>query len=253
MKRLVWAGGILVYILFLIAMAPATVFFRIFDDHGHYRIMTENASGTIWHGTAQSLMVKFPDRPALSIGEASWSLNPIVLLSGRLSADLKFSGNLNGRTQIVLDTNSIRFQQTDLGFPAAFLAYIEPGLNLYPLQGVLQARSHDFLLRTDDYLGQAELTWTQAAMVLSKPQPLGQYQFSVTANGKNIQFQLHSKQDNLFNLDGSGNWSRKSGFSFKGSAAALASEPELTKLLDVMGQKQPDGSYAIHYMRSGSN
>ncbi|MBZ0105220.1 MAG: type II secretion system protein N [Sulfuricella denitrificans] len=252
MKRLAWAAsGILGYLLLLIAMAPASVIFRMLGNPGQYRIMAENTAGTFWQGSAKGLHLKALDKPALSLGDASWSLNPFSLLSGRLSADLRFNGELDGHAKITFGTNSIRFRQTDLRFPAAFLAYFEPGLSLYPLQGVLQVRSQDFLWQKNNNLGQAELAWERAEIVLGKHRPLGQYHAAVSANGKNILFTLQSEQDSPLNLIGTGNWSATSGFSFKGSASVLAHEPELTALLGATGQRQADGSYPVEFIRSG--
>lgn len=248
MKRAYWAGILLLYMAFLAITAPSSMLFwaanKLFSP---YTITAESSSGTIWHGEARGTVLAGKGQQALHLGQASWSLNLLRLLSGKLSADLVLTGNsTKGHGNVVLGMHSLRLQQVDLSTPAALLAYVTPRLGLWQLQGVLNIRSNEFLLQPGHYQGNGEITWEQAGISLSKVNPIGSYHATFSGMEKAIQIQLQTQTGPL-ELVGKGNWSQPAGFEFDGSAKAREHEPELRNLLGLIGKPNQDGFYTIKF------
>lgn len=249
LKRAYWAGILLLYIVFLVATAPASMLFwaanKLFSPD--FTLTAENSSGTLWDGEARGIVLSTKDKKTLHYGQASWSLNLLWLLSGKLSADLILAGDsIKGNGKVILGKHSIRLRQVNLSIPAALLADMAPRLGMWPLQGVVNIRSKEFLLQPDHYQGEGEATWAQAGISLSKVNPLGSYQITFSGTGKAIQFQLQTKTGAL-ELAGKGNWSQPAGFEFNGSAKAREHESELRHLLGLIGKPNQNDSYTIKF------
>jgi len=246
MKWAYWAGILLLYVVFLAATAPSSILFWAINKHfGPHTITLENSRGTLWHGEAQSIVLAAKGQQALQLGQASWSLNPLWLMSGKLSADIMLTGDsTQGHGKLILGPHNISFQQVNLSIPAALLAYVEPRLAMWPLQGKLKIRSSEFLLQPDSYQGNGEITWEQAGISISKINPIGNYHATFSGTGKAIHIQLQTQSGPL-ELTGKGNWSQTAGIEFNGKAKAREHGPELRNLLDLIGKPDQDNFYTI--------
>lgn len=76
--------GILLFLVFLIARAPAAMLTLALDDTMPATLL--DLSGTLWSGDADLLMSGMP------IGRLSWSFRPAELLQGKLGYDLGLDG-----------------------------------------------------------------------------------------------------------------------------------------------------------------
>lgn len=249
MKRAYWAGILLLYVVFLVATAPASILFWAANKHFGpvFTLTAENSSGTLWDGEARGIVLSTKDKKTRHLDQASWSLNLLWLLSGKLSADLMLAGDsIKGHGNLILDRNSIRLQQVNLSIPAALLADMAPRFGMWPLQGMVNIRSNSFLLQPDHYQGEGEATWAQAGISLSKVNPIGSYQITFSGTGKAVQFQLQTKTGPL-ELIGKGNWSQPASFEFNGSAKAREHESELRHLLGLIGKPNQDHSFTIKF------
>lgn len=249
MKRAHWAGIFLLYVVFLAATAPASILFWAANKHfsPDFTLTAENSSGTLWDGEARGIVLTTKDKKTLHLDQASWSLSLLRLLSGKLSADLMLVGDsIKSQGKIILDRHGIRLQQVNLSIPAALLADMVPRLGMWPLQGMANIHSKEFLLQPDHYQGEGEATWAQAGISLSKTYPIGSYQITFSGTGKAIQFQLQTKTGPL-ELIGKGNWSQPAGIEFNGSAKAREHEPEFRNLLALIGKPNQDHSYTIKF------
>ncbi|MEW9797736.1 type II secretion system protein N [Alteromonas sp. CYL-A6] len=81
-SRSLWiAGGILAFVIFLIAYLPASqVLGRLSLPKN---VSVSGISGTLWEGKARLIVAN-----GLPIENLRWSLNPLSLLAGRISAEL---------------------------------------------------------------------------------------------------------------------------------------------------------------------
>ncbi|MFN3398642.1 MAG: type II secretion system protein N, partial [Sulfurimicrobium sp.] len=234
MKWPYWAGALLLYAAFLIATAPASLLFWAANSYfSPYAITAESSEGTLVAGGAQGIVLTARNQPVLQLGQASWSLNPLWLLAGKLSADLMLAGDgVKGHGKLILGPHSLRFQQASLSVPAALLSYVEPRLDMWPLKGILNIRSNEFLLQPDHYQGDGEITWEQAGTTLVEINPIGSYHATFSGTGKAIHIQVET-QAGALELSGKGDWSQAAGFEFDGSAKAREHEAELRHLLDL--------------------
>jgi hypothetical protein len=249
MKRAYWAGILLLYVVFLVATAPASILFWAANKHfsPDYTFTAESSSGTLWDGEARGIVLSTKDKKTLHLEQASWSLDLLWLLSGKLSADLMLAGDgIKGNGNVILGMHSIRLRQVNFSIPAALLPYMAPRLGMWPLQGMVNIRSKEFLLQPDHYRGEGEVTWAQAGISLSKVNPIGSYQITFSGIGKAIQFQLQTKTGPL-ELIGKGNWSQPASFEFNGSAKTREHESELRNLLGLIGKPNQDHSYTIKF------
>lgn len=248
MKHSHWAGILLLYAMFLAAAAPASILLWAANRHfSPYTITAESCSGTLWHGEARGMVLAAKNKQDLHLGQATWSLNLFWLLSGKLSADLTLTGNgANGHGNVVLGRNSVGLRQLDLAIPAASLAYLDPLLGMWSLEGIVHIRSNELLLQPGNNQGKGEATWEQAGISLSKINPIGTYHVTFSGTGEEIQILLQS-QSGALELSGKGSWSQPAGFKFRGSAKALEHEPELRRLLGLIGKPNQDNSYTIQF------
>ena len=86
-SRILWiVGGILAFLLFVIAYMPAAqVLGRVSLPNN---VQVSGVSGTIWNGNAQQVVVN-----NLPVSLVEWDIHPFSLLLGKISADIK-GGNL---------------------------------------------------------------------------------------------------------------------------------------------------------------
>lgn len=249
MKHAYWAGTLLLYAVFLVATAPSSILFWAANKHfsPYYALTAESSSGTLWHGAARGIVLAAKDGQALHLDQASWSPSLLWLLSGKFSTNITLTGNsVKGHGIVVLGIGSLELQQMDISMPAALLAYMEPRLGMWPLEGLLNIRSNEFLLQSGHYQGEGKVTWEQAGISLSKINPIGNYHATFSGTGKAVQIQLQTQTGPL-ELVGKGNWSQPAGFKFNGSAKAREHEPELRKLLGLFGKPNQDNIYIIKY------
>jgi len=243
MRWLYWAGGVLLYFAFLAVTAPADILLWAINRFGPASVVAEGASGTLWQGEARQISFTPKGGQAVAIGPLSWQIHPLRLLLGELSSGVKLDGSVSGKADLSLGVQRIVIRQLDLSLPAAWLATLQPGLDLWQPGGTLTLRSQDFALQSGQYSGQGEITWEQAVLGISPVRPLGNYQAEISGAGKAIQFQVQTRSGPL-ELQGNGAWTPL-GLEFTGTAWARGREVELRNLLGMMGSLKPDGRYAI--------
>jgi len=244
MRFFYWAGGILLYLVFLAATAPVDALLWTLNSLGPGGVVAEGASGTLWMGEARRIVITPGGGQAVSIGPASWKIHPLRLLLGELSVGVRLDGSVRGKADFSLGARGVAFRQLDVSLPAAWLAtLLQPGIEMWQPGGTLTLRSRNLALQSGNYGGKGEIAWEQAALGISPVRPLGNYLAEISGAGKSIQFQIHTRSGPLEIL-GNGAWSQL-GLEFTGSARAREKEANLSSLLGMMGNRQPDGSYAL--------
>lgn len=245
MKRLYWVGAFLLYAAFLAALAPAGTLLWGINLLGNNKIMAESTSGTLWHGEARGMTFAPQGRPAAAIGRISWKIRPLKLLLGKVETAVELSGNgIRGQGLLGFGSQTLSIRQLDATLPAAWLAYLQPTLNGWQIDGTLKIRSNEFSLQSNRFSGRAEITWEQAALGISPVRPLGTYHGEISGTGQEMQILLQTLSGPL-QVAGKGIWSPSAGFAFNGTAKALAREAELRNLLGLIGKPGPNNRYAI--------
>ncbi|TRX57891.1 type II secretion system protein N [Thalassomonas sp. M1454] len=113
---------VLVYLIFVIAIAPANKILAKFDLPKGLEI--RNISGSIWSGEAKLISYQ-----QVSINDVEWSLSPLSLLLFNPSVDLTFGGSLQpgprGSLELSNLTNDLTVNNANVAIAANdVLAYI---------------------------------------------------------------------------------------------------------------------------------
>ena len=81
--------GLIIFVLGFAYLAPASILKKILPGN----VVTAGLNGTIWNGSAQTIMFD-----QIGIQNTKWSANPINLLTGKVHADVSVdSNNLQGQ------------------------------------------------------------------------------------------------------------------------------------------------------------
>ncbi len=239
MKLSYWAGGVLLYLVFLAVTAPVDVLLWAFPG----KLVAEGAKGTLWQGEVRRIVITPGGGQGISVGPASWQIHPVRLLLGEFSVGIRLDGSVHGNAELSLGVRGAAMRELDVSLPVTWLATLQPGIEMWQPGGTLTLRSRDFALQSGSYSGKGEIVWEQAVLGMSQVRPLGDYLAEITGAGKRLQFQIHTRSGPL-ELLGSGAWGPQ-GLEFAGSARAREKEADLRSLLGLVGKLQPDGSATI--------
>jgi len=251
-----WAiwGGILGFLMGLVAFAPATWLTKSVADWTGQRVLLAEAQGTIWRGNAIAVLTGGPgsrDASALP-GRLSWQwqlkgtrLQLLLMQDCCLKAPLvvsvqpgwrKVSAELSGQASAAAAR-----------WPAAWLIGLGAPWNTLQLNGTLglttsglRAEWSQGKLTTD---GQAQLLLTDVSSRVSPLDRLGTYALDVQGlPGGQMGFEL-STQEGALQLQGRGQLGA-SGLRFQGQASASEAEREsLNNLLNIIGRRSGDRAY----------
>lgn len=242
MKIRYWAGAVLIYLLALLAMAPADILFWAVNRFAPRVVAVEGVSGTLWRGEVGRVSL-VSHGGAVGTGPLAWNVHPLRLLLGELALDARLGGAASGTADIGLAARGVNVRRLDLTVPAGWLGALSSNLEMWRLAGTLSMRCQDFALYPDAYHGQGEIVWREAASGFSSVKPLGDYRAEISGAGKALRFSLKTGAGPL-ELLGDGEWSAGH-LKFEGTARALAREAELRRVLAMTGAPEPDGRYRI--------
>lgn len=247
MKPLSWLAGVLLYLAFLIATAPASTLLWLTGHFVAPGIAANTTTGTLWRGEAHDVSFTPPGGQAIRLAHLSWHIHPFGLAFGQPLIEIEF-GDAAARGQIALNPSlsELDIARLDATLPAAWLARIQPGLETFRLEGTLTLRGKDLSLNRRHFQGQGEILWNDAALGLSPVKPVGNYRGEFNGGGDGIQFRLYTLNGPL-ELAGSGEWSKPGGVHFSGTARARERENELAPVLRLLGKADSNGFYAVKF------
>ena len=226
-----------VYLLVLVATAPATLFEKILTAQPGLTL--EHLAGSLWHGTAEKLSMS-TRVGTVQISALQWDMQWRYLFRGDIA--LKFEmADAVGSLTVARGFGGFRLVQVDLALPAEELAQILPQLGLWQPGGEVQFKTEEFVLAATAPSA-ALLIWRNATLNLSPLQPLGDYRLQLRkeTNGT-INAQLQTLAGKL-QLAGAGAYSKQAGLQFNGSASARRTDiSELQALLALLGKDRGDG------------
>lgn len=242
--------AVLVYLMFLLAWAPASLLAWALPRFTQQAVTLEQAEGNVWRGQAAGIRVQSAAAPNLQLGRVSWQLRPLDLFSGRLGYQLQLTGaGMDAQGVLRAGAKGGELLDIQAELPAQMLGQFSPDLAVWKPGGRLVFEtSHLAINRTAQIDGRATLRWLDAASGWVRPQ-LGSYRAELEGVEKGLKFKLSTESGPL-SLQGLGNWDRQRGVVFNGTAqAAAASRSELEGLLSLMGPAQPNGDRAIRVGR----
>ena len=244
------AGALLGLLIGIVVFAPAAWLARAVASASGQRVLLADARGTIWSGSAVTVLTGGPDsRDASALpGRLEWSMG---LKGLGLELRLRQACCLNDTVSVLLKPGLGRFSATlapkpDWAgqWPGALLGGLGTPWNTLKLGGSLRLVSQGLKLEwvQGRWLvdGQADLMLMHASSRVSPLESLGSYVFSVSGDAAGGTSQLRlSTTEGALQLTGEGT-AGANGLRFHGEARAAteADEAALTNLLNIIGRRK---------------
>lgn len=241
-SRLLWACAV-VFVLALLVRAPAATVYGWFGPApgtpAPLRLV--GVEGSLLNGAAAGLLVKGRTLAA----PLNWTLHPLALLIGRISADLDTRGDLTATGRIALLPGGLNVHQLRAGGELRMLALAvrQP----LPLTGQLALDLSELKIRdgvpthAQGRVMVGNLAWALGA----KPVPLGDFQAEVAPEGEELVAILSSLSGPL---ELSGNARLRPDRSYLLDIRIKAkpgTDPALGGLLSGLGRPDPQGYYSL--------
>ena len=232
-----------VYVVGLIATAPATLFDSALRQASNGRLRLTQASGTVWSGAGQ---IELRDEKLQSaVGrKIAWRLRPAHLLLARLRYDVALG--VTAKTfPVTVSFSRLELSDATLTLPAAALGLAMPKLAPLELTGEAVLQVTRLSLEGRSTLGNATLQWRNAGSALTPISPLGDYELRVEGVSSRVNVSLHTLKGPL-QLSGEGTWT-------PGSNPALVAQAripppqhqQLAPLLRLIAIERNDGSFTL--------
>lgn len=233
-KMLTLLAGLIFYLIFLVATAPATLFAGWLDHATGGQLLVSDARGSIWMGSGQLFGA------GKSMGSMNWAIRAPELLLGRVHVLVR-----NGDAppmDIVMSPSGTELKHVYVTVPASLLGKLAKPLELMQPGGEMIVKSADFSL-SGKPRGEIDIDWLNAHSVLTTVNPLGAYHIRIDGAGSGLGIRLDTREGPLF-LQGSGAWAGNAGLHFDGTATSK--NEQLSALLRLIGKPGGNGSYSLH-------
>lgn len=236
MKRW-WLVGLVVFIVGLVATAPADWLGAALARQTGSRVLLANPSGTVWRGSG-FLIVKQGEQ-TFDLGAVRWSLSPWSLFLLRLSTHMELTGDgMQGSgTVIAARTGAIAIDGLTLRANADRLSAVYPPLGFFAPTGQLEAVADSLTIERQAVTGSASVVWRAAGLNLTTVRPLGDYQLSINGTVSGLEFTLASDSKAALTVSGAGKvdlTARR--VTFNGRAEASSHSESLQPLLNLIGR-----------------
>jgi general secretion pathway protein N len=239
----------LVYLVLLLAWAPASLLARALPRLTHEAVWLDRPDGSVWSGQAAGLVMRLGSGSMVPLGRVSWQLRPQDVLTGHLGYQVTVAGtDVQATGMLRPGLKGIELRATRAELPASWLGLVSPDLDLWQPGGKLVLETDSLVFGRDGPAGRATLRWLDATSARARL-PLGSYRAELEGSGRGIGIKL-STESGALQLQGSGLWSPTKSMTFFGVARpAPASQMELDGLLSLFGPVQPNGDRAIRIGR----
>ena len=237
------ALGIAAYLVFLVAMLPASFVAARIDPS---MAEASDIRGTAWNGSAR-VTLRTPQGP-VALDRVAWRWRPLRLAAARLAYDVDASAKgLDARARVERGLASTELRDVEARGDAAALAALAPGLGPWQPQGALTVSAPTLSWDGDELRGEGRAEWRSAALALSQVRPLGSYRAELKAAGGPARVTLTTLEGPL-RLAGDGTLTSRGRLAFTGEARGEgAAAPSLEPLLDLLGPRRADGTRALRW------
>ena len=236
MRRRWWAVGIAVFVVGLIATAPAEWLGEVLARQTGSRILLANPSGTVWRGSG-FLLIKQGEH-TFDVGAVRWSVSPWPLVLLRISTKMELTGDgMQGSgTVVALPKGSLAIDKLNLRASADSLSAVYPPLGFFAPSGRLEAVAESLTIDRQNIAGSASVTWQGAGVNLTSVRPLGDYQLRMNGTDTGLALDVTTQGQGALAVNGSGTYDASSGrLIFKGRAEAVTQADALRPLLNLLG------------------
>lgn len=242
MKRwILAASGVAVYVVALVALAPATLVDAWLRDTGAGTLRLAEARGRLWSG-AGWIEVRDAHGRAGIARRIAWRALPASLLRGRLVAEVELEQS-ERPFQVAISMSRVQVGPARIRLPAAALSLGMPRLAPLRLTGEVEIEITRLSLARDRMDVAATLQWRGAGTALTPVAPLGDYAVRFTADGSDLHAVLSTLEGPL-QLDGQGTWSQTGAPRFVATARVPADRQEqLSPLLRLIAVEHGRGIF----------
>ena len=238
-----FAAGLGVYSLALVATAPATLADAALQAISEGSLRLVEARGTTWSGAAQLEIRDSQGRGGLA-KPVSWNFAPGALLRGRVAYVVTVDAG-SKPFPVMLSWSRLELEDVDLRLPAAALGIGVAKLAPLELTGEVRVRLPSFAIERRAMHGNAVLQWSTAGSRLSPVAPLGDYELRLEANGPAIRASLNTLQGPV-QISGEGSWSAGANPAFRAIVQVPGPlRPQLAPLLRLIAVERPNGRFDL--------
>ena len=232
-----------IYIIGLIATAPATFVDASLQRASDGRLRLAAAQGTVWSGAGQINMLDAGRRVVVA-KDLAWRLLPASLLRGHLTCEVELD-QATKRFPVVISLTRIELADADINLPAAILGVGVPQLAPLNLGGELLLHVASASIGRSHIQGNATLQWRAASSALTSVSPLGDYELSIADEGTAMRSSLRTLQGPL-QLDGKGTWAHGGNLAFLATAHISAQyQQQLAPLLRLIAVERSEGNFEL--------
>lgn len=246
LSRPFWVLFTLTFLLLLVVYAPASLVSSVLSQTSDNMLVLANAEGTLWQGTGTPA-IRRRKGGYLPLQAVHWKLSPLALFSGKLLVQFtRDDAPSLPAMELSISPRQIDIRNLSLTVPPDITGELLPLLQPLQLSGQFLVNSPALSFSGNTISGTATATWSRAGSALSRVNPLGNYQLTLTGNGSGIDLTLMTMSGALL-MSGQGNWSQASGFRFNAEAqATLESQDKLAELMVYLGPESRPGVRAIN-------
>ena len=235
--------GLGVYMLALIATAPATLADAGLHRASQGRLRLAEAHGTLWSGSGHIEIRDTGGRPGVA-KDLTWRVVPESLLRGHLVWEVGLE-QATRRFPVTISLSRIELENADITLPAAVLAVAVPKLAPLGLSGDVLIHVASLSIARAGMEGNATLQWLAAGSSLTPVSPLGDYEVRLDGEGTKVHAFLRTLSGPL-RLDGKGSWTQGSNPAFLAMASvAPQHQQQLAPLLRLIAVERGQGSFEL--------
>lgn len=236
--------GLVVYVIGLIATAPATLLDASLQGIGQGKLRLVDARGTLWSGSGQIEIRDSGGRTGVAKSVA-WRILPEPALRGQLVCEVKL-----GQAKpfpVTLSLSRIELEKADVSMPATALGLSVPKLAPLGLTGELLLHVAYLSIERKQIHGNLTLQWREAGSALTPVSPLGDYELSFEGAGATVHALLRTLQGPL-QLDGKGAWVNGGNLDFLATASVPPQhQQQLGPLLRLIAVERSAGSFKLQF------
>lgn len=239
--------GLGIYLLVLIATAPATLADAVLQSASQGKLRLVEAQGSLWSGAGQIEMRDASGRTGVARSIA-WRIVPGSLLRGHLTYQVGLE-QASKRFPVTLSLSRIELANADISLPATVLGLGVPKFAPLGLTGEVQIQVANLSIARNGMEGSATLRWRAAGSALTSISPLGDYQVQFKA----VDSTLHAVLSTLegtgpLQLEGTGAWSNSAPPSFLATArVAPQYQQQLAPLLRLIAVERGAGRFELQF------
>lgn len=237
------ATGLSVYLLGVIATAPATLVDLGLQRISDGKLRLVEAQGTLWSGSGQ-VEIRDPDGRSGAAKSVGWRILPESLLRGHLTCEVKLD-QASKPFPLTVSVSGIELSNAVISLPATALGLAMPKLAPLGLGGDLLLHITSLALARNQMRGKLTVQWRNAGSVLTPISPLGDYELKLEGRGTAVQAMLSTIGGPL-QLDGKGAWEYGDSPDFLAIARVPPQHQEqLGPLLRLIAVERSAGSFEL--------